>query len=78
MIENGKVAHTPVTPGVRGTAGGEALVAVSGLAEGALVVRGHIGLLSEGTAVRFTPMAAPPAVPAAQAPAAPASRAAAL
>ncbi len=78
VIENGKVAHKTVTPGVRGTAGGEMLVAVSGLAEGALVVRGHIGALSEGTAVRLTPMAAPPA-PASAAPAAPtASRAAAL
>jgi RND family efflux transporter MFP subunit len=67
VIENGKVAHKTVTPGVRGMAGGEALVAVSGLAEGALVVRGHIGLLSEGTAVRFTPMAASPAAPASRA-----------
>jgi len=65
VIENGKVAHKTVTPGVRGSAAGEALVAVSGLTEGALVVRGHIGLLSEGMAVRLTP----PAMPATQAPA---------
>lgn len=83
VIENGKVAHQTVTPGARGTAGGETLVAVDGLAEGALVLRGHIGLLSEGTAVRLTPMAAPsapaPAAPATPAaPAAPASGAAAL
>ena len=80
VIENGKVAHKTVTPGVRGSAAGEALVAVTGLAEGALVVRGHIGLLSEGMAVRLTPIAAPPApaTPAAQAPAPAASRAAAL
>jgi RND family efflux transporter MFP subunit len=69
VIENGKVAHKTVTPGVRGSAAGEALVAVSGLTEGALVVRGHIGLLSEGMAVRLTPMATPPAAPATQAPA---------
>ena len=56
VIEGGKVAHRPVTLGVRGTAQGETLVAVQGLAEGALVLRGHIGALSEGTAVRFTPM----------------------
>lgn len=85
VIENGKVVHKTVTPGTRGSAAGEALVAVTGLAEGALVVRGHIGLLSEGMAVRLTPIAAPPApatpapaTPAAQAPAAPASGAAAL
>lgn len=80
VIENGKVAHKTVTPGARGTAAGETLVAVSGLAEGALVLRGHIGLLSEGMAVRLTPIAAPPApaTPAAQAPAAPASGTAAL
>jgi multidrug efflux system membrane fusion protein len=77
VIENGKVAHKTVTPGARGTAAGETLVAVTGLAEGALVLRGHIGLLSEGTAVRLTPMAAPPAT-SATLPAAPASRAAAL
>ncbi|MCX7255276.1 MAG: HlyD family efflux transporter periplasmic adaptor subunit, partial [Polaromonas sp.] len=80
VIENGKVAHTTVTPGVRGSAAGEALVAVTGLAEGALVVRGHIGLLSEGMVVRLTPIAGPPATPAVPAPAASesASRAAAL
>lgn len=77
VIENGKVAHKTVTPGARGTAAGETLVAVTGLADGALVLRGHIGLLSEGTAVRLTPMAAPPAT-SATLPAAPASRAAAL
>lgn len=76
VIENGKVAHKTVTPGARGMAGGEALVAVSGLAEGALVVRGHIGLLSEGMAVRLTPIAAPPATPPAPAPATPAASAA--
>jgi RND family efflux transporter MFP subunit len=53
-VENGKVVHKTVTPGVRGTAGDETLVAVQGLAEGTLVIRGHIGALSEGTPVRFT------------------------
>jgi RND family efflux transporter MFP subunit len=76
-IENGKVVHKNVALGARGTAGGEALVAVDGLAEGALVIAGHIGALREGTQVRFTPMAGastpvagtltPPASPAASA-----------
>ena len=62
VIENGKVAHKTVTLGARGNAeanaNAEALVAVTGIAEGAQVVRGHIGLLSEGLAVRLTPLAA--------------------
>jgi multidrug efflux system membrane fusion protein len=58
-VENGRVAHKPVEPGTRGMAGGEALVAVTGLADGTLVTRGNVGLLPEGTQVRFTKMSAP-------------------
>ncbi|MDB5931871.1 MAG: efflux transporter periplasmic adaptor subunit [Polaromonas sp.] len=73
-VEDGKVRHRPVEPGTRGTAGGDTLVAVKGLAEGTLVVRGHVGLLREGASVRFTPIAAPaagqaPGMPAASKPA---------
>ncbi|MDQ3058731.1 MAG: efflux RND transporter periplasmic adaptor subunit [Pseudomonadota bacterium] len=60
-IENGQVVHKSVALGARGTAGGETLVAVTGLSEGTLVIAGHIGALSEGTQVRFTPMAGAPA-----------------
>ncbi|MDP3708408.1 MAG: efflux RND transporter periplasmic adaptor subunit [Polaromonas sp.] len=60
-IESGKVVHKTVALGARGTAGSEALVAVTGLAEGAPVLRGQIGLLREGTPVRFTAMDAAPA-----------------
>lgn len=67
-IENGKVVHKTVTPGVRGSAGSEALVAVAGLAEGTLVLRGQVGALLEGTPVRFTAMDAAPTRPAASAP----------
>lgn len=56
-IENEKVVHKSVALGARGTTGGETLVAVTGLSEGTLVIAGHIGALSEGTQVRFTPMA---------------------
>lgn len=55
-IENGQVVHRTVALGARGTAGSEALVAVTGLAEGALVLRGQVGALLEGTPVRFTAM----------------------
>lgn len=67
-VENGRLVHRSVEPGLRGTEGGEALVAVQGLADGTQVVRGNIGGLREGTQVRFTHLdanaaatAAPPA-----------------
>lgn len=60
-IEMGVVVHKPVELGARGAAGGDTVVAVKGLEEGALVVRGEIGALREGTKVRFTQQAAAPA-----------------
>ena len=60
-VENAQVVHRTVVLGARGSAGSEALVAVTGLAEGTLVLRGQTGALLEGTPVRFTAMdAAPP------------------
>lgn len=56
-IDNGRVVHQAVETGARGTADGEAMVAVQGLAEGTSVIRGNIGSLPEGTQVRFTQMA---------------------
>ena len=55
-IEDGKVVHRPVELGGRGSAGDENVVAVKGLAEGAMVIRSSIGYLREGTLVRFTQM----------------------
>ena len=61
VIENGQVAHRAVELGARGTAsvaaGNEAVVALKGLPEGTVVIRGNIGAVREGTQVRFTPMA---------------------
>ena len=61
IIENGQVLHRAVALGVRGTTegdtGSEAVVAITGLPEGATVIRGNIGVVREGTQVRFTPMA---------------------
>jgi RND family efflux transporter MFP subunit len=54
VVENDKVAHKAVEPGLRGVADNEAMVAVTGLSPGALVLRGSVGALREGTAVRFT------------------------
>lgn len=64
-VENGRVVYKATEPGARGMADGEALRAVTGLADGTLVIRGNIGGLPEGTQVRFTKMSAPGAGPAA-------------
>ena len=60
VIENGAIAHRQAALGQRGTAGGEAVVVVTGVAEGTVVVRGHIGTLREGTRVVFTRVSALP------------------
>jgi RND family efflux transporter MFP subunit len=54
VVENEKVAHKPVEMGARGEAGNEVFVAVKGLAPGAVVIRGNVGPLREGAAVKFT------------------------
>lgn len=72
-VENGVVVHKSVELGARGAAGSDAVVAVKGLADGAVVVRGEIGALREGTKVLFTQLAAAAAPgPAASTPAKPA------
>ncbi len=71
-IENGVVVHHSVTLGARGEADGEAMVAVTGVPDNAVVIRGTVGALRAGTAVTFT---AAPAVTPAMAAARPASAA---
>ena len=68
-VENGQVGHRTVQLGARGTWGGEALVGVTGLADGTPVIVGGAGALREGAKVRFTAMALPGASAAASAPA---------
>jgi RND family efflux transporter MFP subunit len=63
VVENGQVAHKAVTPGARGEAGQETWVGVDGVAEGATVIRGHVGPLREGTPVKFTGGGTPPPQP---------------
>jgi len=59
-VVNNQITHQLVTPGVRGVAAGtasptaEALVAVTGLAEGAMVLNGNVGTLRPGTVVKLT------------------------
>ena len=59
LVEAQRIVHKPVKPGMRGQADGETMVEVAGLAAGAQVVRGSLGPLAEGTAVRFTASPAP-------------------
>jgi RND family efflux transporter MFP subunit len=60
LVEGNKVAHKSVEPGARGEAAKETWVLVTGLAAGATVIRGHVGPLREGTAVKFTASVPPP------------------
>jgi len=72
VVQDGRVAHKPVQPGVRGLdtgatgsgSGREMFVAVQGIAPGATVILGGVGTLREGTAVRFTAQAQPATAPA--------------
>ena len=66
LVENNAVAHKSVRTGVQGQAQDEAMVAVAGLAENAVVIRGLVGPLRAGTRVKFTSQsaAAPNAAPA--------------
>ncbi len=54
VVEQNRIAHKSVQTGARGQADNEVMVAVQGLAPGALVLKGNVGPLREGTAVRFT------------------------
>lgn len=66
LVENGLVSHRPVTLGARGEADGLALVAVDGIAPGAVVIAGTAGVLRPGTPVKASaPAAAASAQPAA-------------
>lgn len=61
VVENNQVAHKTVEMGVRGESGKEIMVAVTGVAPGALVIRASAGPLREGTAVKFTTAPGAPA-----------------
>ena len=66
VVEDKQVAHKTVQMGARGESDKEIMVAIAGVAPGALVIRGNIGPLREGTAVKFT--SAPAATAAAASP----------
>ena len=58
-IENAQVIYRSVELGVRGSADGMDVVAIKGLNDSAVVIRGNIGSLREGTQVKFTAMGVP-------------------
>ena len=70
-IEGGKVVYRPVELGARGTTESTDVVAVKGLADSAVVILGNVGILREGTAIKFTQVGAvsiaPSATPSASA-----------
>jgi len=49
-----RIVNREVSLGMRGESGGETMVLVQGVPESSQVVRGHVGILREGTAVQFT------------------------
>lgn len=54
VVEGNQVAHRSVELGARGDADGEMMVAVTGVAPGAVVIKGSLGPLREGSQVKFT------------------------
>ncbi|WP_306171826.1 efflux RND transporter periplasmic adaptor subunit [Variovorax sp. KK3] len=59
VVIEGRIVHRPVQTGLRGQVGGQTLIAVQGVDEGAPVVAGSVGQLREGTAVRLAAPTAP-------------------
>ena len=53
-IEGGKVTYRTVELGARGSADGVEVVAVKGLTDNSVVILGNVGIVREGTAVKFT------------------------
>ena len=74
-VQDGKVVHVPVVTGARGEVQGDTWVAVTGLTDGATVLRGSVGSLREGTAVAVAPGLTPQGPASVPAPAATASAA---
>ena len=53
VVDDGRIVHRAVQPGLRGQVDGQTLVAVTGVDDGTLVVAGTVGPLRDGTAVRL-------------------------
>lgn len=59
VVEDNRVVHRQVRSGARGDADKESWVAIDGVPAGAVVIRGHVGALREGTMVKFTKAPSP-------------------
>ena len=70
-VENGKVFHRTVELGTRGISNSAQVVAVKGIDDKAVVILGNIGVLREGTGVKFTPSGTLPLAAASSAKSAP-------
>jgi hypothetical protein len=54
LISHNQVRHQNVELGARGEVGGQTMVALQGVPEGATVIAGAVGPLRAGIAVKFT------------------------
>jgi RND family efflux transporter MFP subunit len=63
VVENDQVVHKGVELGARGEADGQMMVAVKGIEPGAVVIKGSLGPLREGSQVKFTSTGVPPPQP---------------
>lgn len=66
LVQQGRVVHLNVQPGVRSRGNGQVLVVAEGLQEGMQVLTGRVGALPEGTALLLTAAQIAPAAPAAE------------
>ena len=64
VLEDGRIAHQTVEMGARGAVEGETMVAVKGVADGAVVLRAAAGALREGTEARLADPVMAPSSPA--------------
>ncbi|MDD2713408.1 MAG: HlyD family efflux transporter periplasmic adaptor subunit, partial [Simplicispira sp.] len=55
VSEQGHIVHKKVKTGARSIQGGQTLVAIEGVPEGALVLAGRVGALPEGTVLDLAP-----------------------
>lgn len=63
VVQDGRVQHTTVQPGVRSEGERQSWVAITGLAEGAQVLAGSVGAVREGVKVKFTAAGGAPGAP---------------
>lgn len=53
-VNNNKLVHQPVSLGARGESDGQMMVAINGVPDNASLVSGSVGMLREGTTIKFS------------------------